>query len=88
MNQCKTLYYTCPTCDAQIRDKSNVNAFDVLKEKMEALTEELGSSETQNVKLAQEFKTLDEHQSSLKALLEEREKSLQETEGTCINRRD
>ena len=70
----------CPSCDAQIRDTSNINAYDVLKERVEALSEELGNSETEKENLSQQVKTLDEHQTSLKLLLEERENSLHKTE--------
>ena len=85
MNQCKTLYFTCPSCDVQIRDKSDVNAYDLLKEKVDALSEELGSCETTNVQLTQQVKSLDEQQTSLKQLLEERENSLQETETKLVS---
>ena len=85
MNQCKTLYFTCPSCDVQIRDNSDVNAYDVLKGKLEAMSEELGSCETANDKLQQQVKTLDEQQTSLKLLLEERETSLHETEAKLIS---
>ena len=85
MNQCKTLYFTCPSCDVQVRDKSDVNAYDVLKEKVEMLTGELGNCDTAKEKLAQQVKTLDEHQTSLKQLLEERENSLHETEAKLVS---
>ena len=85
MNQCKTLYFMCPSCDAQIRDTSDINAYDVLKEKVEALSEELGNSETAYENLAQQVKTLDEHQTSLKLLLEERENSMHETEAKLVS---
>ena len=85
MNSCRTLYFTCPTCDVQIREESDVNAFDVLRGKMEVLTEELGGYETANEKLTQQVKTLDEQKNSLQTLLDERENSLHETEAKLVS---
>ena len=80
MNQCSTLYFTCQTCDTLIRDTNDINVYDVLKEKVETLTEELVNREEENEKLTQQVKTLDSQQASLKTLLEEREDSLHESE--------
>ena len=80
MNQCSTLYFACQTCDTMIRDTNDINVYDVLKGKVEALTEELVNYEEESKKLTQQVKTLDGQQASLKTLLEEREESLQESE--------
>ena len=80
MNQCTTLYFACPNCDALLRDTSDVNVYDTLKGTIEALKEELGTCEKDNDKLTQQVRTMDDHQSSLQLLLEERENSLHETE--------
>ena len=80
MNQCKQLYITCSNCDLLIRDNSDVNAFDVLKGKLDAIDEELGNSEKENESLKHQVNTLTSHQTSLQSLLEEWETALQETE--------
>ena len=80
MNQCSTLYFTCKTCDTLIRDTNDVNVYDVLKGKVETLTEELDNCEGENSKLTQQVKTLEDQHSSLQVLLEERESSLHESE--------
>ena len=84
MNQCKSLYFVCSTCDVQIRDTSDINAYDLLKEKFEVVSEQLERCEVTNEKLSQQVKTQDEHQNSLKQLLEERENSLHETEAKLV----
>ena len=81
MNECATLYFTCHSCDQLIRDTSNVNVYDILKEK----TEELETSEKNNAKLTQQVDTLDDRETSLKQLLEERESSLHETEAILVS---
>ena len=85
MKQCRQLYITCHNCDLLIRDKSNVNAYDVLKGKVDALTEELGNSEKANETLKQQVSTLTSHQTSLQSLLEERESALHETEAKIVS---
>ena len=80
MNQCSTLYFTCKTCDTLVRDTNDVNVYDVLKGKVETLTEELDNCEGENSKLTQQVKTLEDQHSSLQVLLEERESSLHESE--------
>ena len=85
MNQSKLLYITCPKCDFLIRDKSNVNAFDVLKGKADALLEELGNSEKENDDLKQQVSTLTSQQTSLQSLLDERENALHETEAKIVS---
>ena len=85
MNQCATLYFTCHSCDQLIRDTSNVNVYDTLKGKIDVLTEELGTSEKNNAKLTQQVDTLDDRETSLKQLLEERESSLHETEAKLVS---
>ena len=80
MNQCSTLYFTCKTCDTLVRDTNDVNVYDVLKGKVDTLTEELDNCEGENSKLAQQVKTLEDQHSSLQVLLEERESSLHESE--------
>ena len=84
MNQCKMLYFVCPGCDILIRDNSNVNAYDAMKGKVEALCEELGNSEKVNEKLTQQVDTLNLHQASLQLLLEERESALHNTEAKLV----
>ena len=85
MNLCKQLYITCPNCDLLIRDNSDVNAFDVLKGKLDAIDEELGNSEKENENLKHQVSTLTSHQTSLQSLLEERETALQETEARIVS---
>ena len=85
MNQCKTLYITCSQCYAQLNNKSNINAYDILKDKVEALNEELGTCEKENEKLAHQVHTLNEHQSSLQQLLDERETALHDTEAKVVS---
>ena len=80
MNQCSTLYFTCQTFDLLIRDTNDINVYDAMKSKVETLTEAISDQKEENKKLSQQVQTLDGHQASLKALLEERENSLQETE--------
>ena len=80
MNQCSTLYFTCKTCDTLVRDTNDVNVYDVLKGKVDTLTEELDNCEGENSKLTQQVKTLEDQHSSLQVLLEERESSLHESE--------
>ena len=84
MNQCKSLYYTCPGCDVQIRDKSDVNAYDLLKERVEVLAAELTSCKKTKEDLTQQVKTLEDHQTSLLQHLEQRENSLYETEAKIV----
>ena len=85
MSQCTSLYFTCCNCDLLIRDTSSVNVYDTLKEKIKALTEELGGCEKANEKLTLQVQTLDDHQSSLKVLLDEREGSLHEAEAKLVS---
>ena len=85
MNQCKQLYITCHNCDLLIREESNVNAFDVLKGKLDAMHEELGNSEKENDTLKQQVNTLTGHQTSLQSLLEERESVLHEAETKIVS---
>ena len=85
MNQCGSLYFTCHTCSGLIREASNINVCDALNGKVQALTEELNSCEQENTKLTQQVRTLDDHQASLKILLEERETSLHESEAKLIS---
>ena len=54
MNQCKTLYFSCPGCNIQISDKTTMTAYDVLKEKVQTLTEELQNCELEKDKLIQQ----------------------------------
>ena len=54
MNACSRLYITCPTCDVLIRDSSTMNIIDHLKEKIEALKDELTNSEKESDKLREE----------------------------------
>ena len=58
MNQCKTSYFTCPTCDVLIRDTSDVNIYDTLNEKITALREDLGGYEKDNTKLTEQIEQL------------------------------
>ena len=53
MNQFKTLYFACPECDVQISNKTTVNAFDVLKEKVQSLSEDLQNCEAAKEKIQQ-----------------------------------
>ena len=89
MNQCKTLYYTCPTCDAQIRDKSNVNAFEQ-ETLIASLHSTRGELSEANAKLSevreenQDIKTqLSSQQNNekvLRELLNEREEELEKVQ--------
>ena len=84
MSQCKTLYFSCHVCNEQINNKTTLNAFDVLKQKTEALAENLQSCEAEKDMLAQTIKTLEEQHVSLNHLLAERETSLHETETKLV----
>ena len=85
MNQCDTLYLTCHNCALLLRDDNDINAFDTLKQQVNVLKEELKSEESENGKLSQQVKTLEDHQKSLQNLLEERENTLLETETKLVN---
>ena len=85
MNQCKQLYITCLNCDHLIQDNSNVNAFDLLNKKVNALQEELGNSEKTNDVLKKQVNTLTDQEISLQSLLEERENALHESEAKIVS---
>ena len=51
MNACNKLYFTCPNCDALIRDTSDVNIYDTLRGKIDVLTDEVGSYDRENIRL-------------------------------------
>ena len=54
MNKCKTLYFSCPSCNTQISDDTTMNAYDILKEKVQTLTEDLQNSERTKDQLIQQ----------------------------------
>ena len=54
MNQCKTLYFACPECDVQISNKTTVNAYDLLKEKVQSLSVDLQNCKTAKEKIQQQ----------------------------------
>jgi hypothetical protein len=54
MKRCKTLYFSCPSCNLQISDKTTVNAYDVLKEKVQELEENLQNCKEAKVKMQQQ----------------------------------
>ena len=56
MNQCDTLYFTCQSCDALMRQK-DVDIHDTMNTKISLLTDELEACERQNGKLAKEVET-------------------------------
>ena len=85
MNQCDTLYFTCYNCALLLRDDSDVNAFDTLKQRVKVLQEELESEGKENGKLSQQIKTMDAHEKSLQSLLEERENALHENETKVVD---
>ena len=85
MNQCDTLFFTCQCCALLIRDGSDVNVYDVLKEKTQTLTAELETQEKENGMLAQHVKTLEDRHNTLQCLLDERESTLHETETKLVS---
>ena len=85
MNQCDTLFFTCQCCALLIRDGSDVNVYDVLKEKTQTLTAELETQEKENGMLAQQVKTLEDRHNTLQCLLDERETTLHETETKLVS---
>ena len=85
MNQCKTLYFCCPGCNVQISDKTTVNPYDVLNEKVQVLEEDLQNCDVTKENLEQQVKRLEEQQASLNLILEERETSLHETEAKLVS---
>ena len=78
LNQCKTLYFTCHSCDLLIRDKDDINVYDVLKGKVDTLTEELDTGDQENGELSQRVKALERQ-------LEERENTLHQTEEKLVS---
>ena len=68
-----------------IKDENDINVYDVLQGKVKTLTEELDAEERKNAKLIKEAKTMEDQQSSLQLILEERENTLQETEAKLVN---
>ena len=80
MNSCNNLYFTCSSCDAQIRNTSEINIIDTLREKINVLIEELGCSEKENTKLTAENishrSELNQHREKIASL--EKEKSDQD----------
>ena len=92
MNQCKTLYFSCPGCNLQISDKTTVNAYDVLKEKVQVLTEDLHSCEVTNDKLVQQQRGDDAiHQqkiTEIQSLLDKKTKEAVKLESENINLRN
>ena len=85
MSQCDSLYFTCQCCALLIRDDSDVNVYDVLKEKAQTLEEELDTQEKENKKLSQQVKTMEDRHDTLQRLLDERESTLQETETKLVS---
>ena len=59
--------------------------YDVLQGKVKTLTEELDTEEQKNGKLTQQVKRMEDQQSSLQHILEERENTLQETETKLVS---
>ena len=85
MSQCDSLYFTCQCCALLIRDDSDVNVYDVLKEKAQTLEEELDTQEKENKKLSQQVKMMEDRHDTLQRLLDERESTLQETETKLVS---
>ena len=92
MKQCKTLYFSCPTCNVQISDKTTMNAYDVLKEKVQGLTEDLERCKLEKDKLIKQQHGGDViHQKTvtdMQALLDKKTEETTKLEGENNNLRN
>ena len=80
MNACNTLYFVCPTCDLLIRDTSDVNVYDTMKEKVDILAEELASYERENSKLKGDREKHQNETKQLRAKITGLEKDVQKVD--------